>query len=535
MPLKIYNLHYSRLLSVPLLGWLCYRLQSELVACGLLHHCWMSRRQSPARHQLWQQLQQQRPDVCFCLAWQLGPQLRQLGLPYVLDYQGPALAQLSLSQLYDLQWAVILAQSVTRDSLHRLQSLLPTGFPIWKPYLVSLQQPLETPADFVKQTLFTLQQAGRLVIVGQGARPPTSVPLNGNHFPRICLDPPPLASWLPYPVQLLWKKGWQWWIRWRLQQLQQALHGLIFWAFDPDDWQRWSVLPTGTFHLYDCVDYFSSRDPDYHQRLQRQQQHILDQAELLCVNSSTLAKLHRRRRPDLEQVPQGFDWQTAQRIRSDYGGHQRGQGRSLVPTADWARQLHEQQRASLLTVTYLGLLSHRVDYRLLTELTTSCPQVTFCLPQTQLDWPVEDQHHPWRRQLDTLRQRPNVVWYPRLSRDQAFRLLSDSDLGLIPYDLNLESNRYCFPMKLLEHFWVGLPTLATPLAELEKYRPYVRTGRTAQQLARQLEWWQAHPLTVAQKAEMRAIAASHSWQHKVAQIENLIDQRLRPQLQEPLA
>ncbi len=512
-----YNLRYSRLLSLPLIGVSLYFLQLFLLRVGFLHTVWISRKAVPVRTRLLHLLQQ-KASVIFCQAWQLGEQLRPLQHNFVLVYRESHPRNLDLSDLYCLQWSLTLAQAVTPESISSLGELLPKNYPVWRTVALSVHQELSVQCDFIEQTVKELVRRKFVVVLVSHVKQPSHIKERYTDQAKVLLietPPPSFFSHLPYRLQLSATNIWKIFITLRIKYILQLFRNPLLWCFDPDDIQSLELFPPQIPTLYDCVDFYTSLDEKLKKKIEKNQQKLLRRATFVCVNSRTLDKIHKKIRKDVRLVPQGFDRSSfltvARKAKSE-------QVRAFFSA------LRERQKSYRGVVTYVGTLSYRVDYQLLIQVIRSTPKLLFCLPQTVLPWQAEDETTLWQQFLQELKALPNVLWFPQLKRVEVKMLLAQSNVGFIPYNTRFLFNRYCFPMKLFEHFSVGIPTVSTPIEELKYYADYVKVGRDSLQVRKHLLASVKKPLSSVQKKELEKLCQQHSWQAKVGTIVNLLNE-----------
>lgn len=511
-----YNIHCSKLLSLPVLGNLLYRMQLLMVKAGLSTQYWISRKDVPLRGQLLTEIEK-RAVIMFCSAWQLGRQLENLHGKYVFDYTGPHPKHLSLTELYNLEWALILAQSVTSQSIKKLGNLLPQSYPFWRPYILSVHQQLDVQCDFVQQTLNELLAQGNTVILFSHVQQPDTVKQELRkhrrliYFSSVC---PLRTSLLPFRLQKDVQSVWESIVRRTLYQYAPPQHHPVLWCFDPDDANILHFCPPQTTIIFDCVDYYTSTDQELNKRVTRDQRRLIDAADLMFVNSRTLKKLHSKQRTDNLLVPQGFDQQTF---------FVSSKGRRSKTSIRFFQKLNRTKTKYRAVVSFAGALSYRVDYPMLIDLIKHCPKYLFCLPETELSWPTEDQAVAWQQQLQHLRLLPNVLWFPRLQRSEVRALLEKTTVGLIPYDTSFELNRYCFPMKFFEYLSMGLPVLSTPIHELKYYPQFVSLGKNSLELRKKLHVLVRKRVTSQTKEAMKQLCLEHTWQKKIDAILSAID------------
>lgn len=118
------------------------------------------------------------------------------------------------------------------------------------------------------------------------------------------------------------------------------------------------------------------------------------------------------------------------------------------------------------TVVYLGGISGRIDFPLLTHVITRLKEVDFFFigslypvpVNSRFDWPSE-----YSNQWELLASLPNVYWLGSIPKNKILRTVSQFNIGIIPYDVRLYFNQYSHPMKLYEYLFVGLPVVSTNL------------------------------------------------------------------------
>src|SRR5690606_22425925 len=112
-------------------------------------------------------------------------------------------------------------------------------------------------------------------------------------------------------------------------------------------------------------------------------------------------------------------------------------------------------------IGFVGGISSRIDFPLVEALVKNNPQWNFAF------WgPIQTSEA--RRRMDRLRRRPNFTHGETQHKDAVPAIISHFDVATIPYDSSQSFNRYCYPMKLFEYFYMGKPILSTPIEELSR-------------------------------------------------------------------
>jgi len=507
MNLSIYRLQYSSLLGVPFLSDVLYRLQIRLIRLGVVHSGWVSRKDTVQRQVLISELRQ-RADFLFCSAWQLGFQLSDLNRQYIFHFPSKSIDHLSTADLYDLHWSLHFARSVTKESTQALKPILPRSYPLWRTYIICVRDPLEAQCDFVKQTVKQLlQRQSAVVILSHVRQHHVSAHFSGK-LGYLTTQPLVRNEALPYRLRLCINWCWNQLVTLRLRRLVNRLHSPLLWCFDPDDLSFYEMCPRQTFLLYDCVDFLTSLNPEVRQRLTYRHDQLLKKAHLVTANSRVLHEQLRQKRLQVVLVPQGFDLEAFQPTKT---------APSSKEVTNFFQDLDKKQHQAPI-ITFVGALSFRIDYRLLLEVIESCPQYIFCLPQTKLPWQSEDSVVKWDDMVVRLHQLPNILWYPQLQRQEVRRLIQQSVVGMIPYNITFEHNKYCFPMKTFEYFYEGLPILSTSIEELKHYPDLILIGDSAKQWKKHLNTLVTKKLTPEQQQQMRNLCHIHAWKEKISRI-----------------
>lgn len=105
---------------------------------------------------------------------------------------------------------------------------------------------------------------------------------------------------------------------------------------------------------------------------------------------------------------------------------------------------------------------------------------------------------------------PNAHALPWRSRQDSAKYAAGFDVGFMPYDCYNEDKLHCLPLKLFEYFALGLPVVATPILELQRYEDVVYFGDTAAELAAAVEEALREPPDSPKKRRRMEIAGSHT-------------------------
>ncbi len=155
---------------------------------------------------------------------------------------------------------------------------------------------------------------------------------------------------------------------------------------------------------------------------------------------------------------------------------------------------------------YVGLISVRLDLRMLHRLFAAHPEWTLVLMGTVYRSGCEDA-------LDWLTGLPNVHLLPPVPGEQVADFVRSFDMGLVPYRVTQETI-HASPLKVYEYLAAGLPVVAADVPGARQFEGVVSIATSA------AEWAEAigGALTTdsdAMRARRRAAVAPHTWDARV--------------------
>lgn len=277
----------------------------------------------------------------------------------------------------------------------------------------------------------------------------------------------------------------------------------IIWFFFPEHIHFFRWLKVKLTTIYDSVDYHQSSDSNHTNQIRYQEKQLIQSVDHFFVNSHTLAQLHSKTRKPDKIVPQGF------RI-NDF--------QNPLPTKINFKTIYPQKAV----IGFVGGLNYRLDYKLLIPLAKNNPQWHFVF------WgPV--QKDPQDLQFNTQQNLQKLISFSNVShgrsknRNEIPSIIKQFDICTIPYDTAQDFNKYCYPMKLFEYFYLGKPVISAPIQELARFPKLVTICRTPKQ-------WQVKITKLLQKTNTKKkhqqtkLANSNSWENKIRSILKHINQ-----------
>ncbi len=331
-----------------------------------------------------------------------------------------------------------------------------------------------------------------------------------------------------------------WWLRWsplmpltpapllgsfsatlRLRRLQRALQRVIndfatkapttarasqrdpiLWFFRPGQ-QHWIEPLRPRLVIYHVVDEYSAYPGLTPAQVQRQREldaQLTKRADLVFCTAQSLVEARRPLNQHTYYLPNAVDFAAFA---------------SPITSAPASPEAAASQSPTLAVV---GGINAKVDLALLAELAARRPHWLI-----KLAGPVNASADA--AALARLRSLPNVVFAGTAPPHEVPALLSRCDVGLIPYRLT-EQTRHVNPLKVYEYLAAGRAVVATPLPELHQFQPLVRLAADADSFVAAVEAALAEAHAPQAIAARRAVAATNTWDHRVARMTELIEQRL---------
>jgi len=273
----------------------------------------------------------------------------------------------------------------------------------------------------------------------------------------------------------------------------------IVWIFYPNLVTISEKLGKKYFTIFDCVDFFAVGTSAEKKEIIENERKLLKYADLVVANSKVLRKYLKKNRKDVNLVPQGF------RLES------------------FEKKIKKTKKLNTKgpIIGFVGAVNYRIDYSLLIRLAKRYPNWNFVL------WgPVSEKERvgkiTWRK-MQTLLRLPNVIHGCSENKEEIPGIISQFDIGMIPYDDTLDFNKNCYPMKLFEYFYLGKPVVSTPIEELKRFPKFIKIGKTANEWGWIIKDLLSKPWPKEYKAKQKNAAEENSWEEKIGKITSVIE------------
>jgi glycosyltransferase involved in cell wall biosynthesis len=249
----------------------------------------------------------------------------------------------------------------------------------------------------------------------------------------------------------------------------------------------------GEAHIvYHCVDEFSAFT-DAGQEVRERELDLLKKSDLVIASSEKLLESKRAVNPNTHLVLHGVDFE------------------HFARAADPSQEIATEIRAlSKPVLGFVGLIADWVDLPLIAELARTRPDWTIVLIG-RID-----------TDISIVQGIPNVHFLGPRPYAELPRYLRGMDIALLPFVQN-ELTYAANPLKLREYLAAGLPVVAAPLPEVQRFQPLVNLAGTAQEYVSQVATLLS-TRTVGPSRERSERVREESWDNKVGQLEEHLEQ-----------
>jgi uncharacterized SAM-binding protein YcdF (DUF218 family)/glycosyltransferase involved in cell wall biosynthesis len=270
----------------------------------------------------------------------------------------------------------------------------------------------------------------------------------------------------------------------------------ITWTFLPTPLARDLVMRLDSaLTIYYCIDDLASSSPEA-RRIAASEEQLFRDADLVFVTSEQLRQRAARISTRVHVFPFGVSLEAFERVRE-----------SDAPPPDDIAAIPRP------IAGYVGGLHQWVDRDLLCEVARRMPDTSIVLVG------------PEQADMSALRAFPNVHLLGKKAHADVPAYVKAFDAGLVPYRLS-DYTANVYPTKLNEYLAMGVPVVATDLAEIRRFNSdhgdIVSIGADAEQYAAAIRRALA-PSTPADRERRIAVARTNSWSSRIEAMAALID------------
>ena len=368
-----------------------------------------------------------------------------------------------------------------------------------KTIIIPLENSWYHSADFVRQTALVLSKHNQVYIYDQNHAYFFLKRNKKINYPKITkVHFYQVKYYLPFR-RFKWLEKLNRRFSFKLFLHQHRQQEQILWLFYPNYLDLAKLKSPQLTTLYDCVDY---------QEHQQQEQQLIKQVDYFFVNSKALQKLHQTSGRQAHYLQaQGFTQPKQKQLTKTK------QTKTIIQTAKGKK-----------VIGYVGGLNCRLDFPLLDYLVSQHPEWQFIFYGPKQYNPSKDLIYQPQTWLKRLGQYPNLSFGQSRKRQQVYQVMQQFDVALIPYNLDLPFNLYCYPMKVFEYLYLAKPIVSSHILELRQpqFKTFVQLAKTKQQWEIAIKKALNTQYTKQQIAQQKQLALDNSWLNKIEQIAAII-------------
>jgi hypothetical protein len=350
----------------------------------------------------------------------------------------------------------------------------------------------EHSADFLRQTALALSQKYTVIIYDQNnahffLKKPSTVhyPKHKNiFFHRVkYFIPLRRINWIEKLNHQL--------SFWLLLQKYKNVEKVL-WIFYPNFHDLSKIKNKKMISLYDCVD--------YSENLQKEIQ-LIRNVDYFFVNSLTLKKLHKNQiKKPLYIDAQGFFLPDEKKLKKP-------PLKKIKPT-----------------IGFVGGINYRLDFPLLNKLISKHPTWQFIFYGPRQKDIAKDHFYKTDYWLKKIKKHENVVFDQSKNRYEVYGLIQNLDVTIIPYNIKIAFNKYCYPMKIFEYLYFKKPIISSAIEELklEKFNKFIKIAKTNSGWEKYIKDFLENQPSLIIKEQGKKLAIANSWDQKIKKILKLI-------------
>ena len=269
----------------------------------------------------------------------------------------------------------------------------------------------------------------------------------------------------------------------------------ILWIFYPYYYDLAKIAAKSICKIYDCVDYNEN---------QKQEEALIDNVDYFFVNSLALKNLHKNK--------------SKKPIYLNAQGFFQPEDKKIVKFT-----LNKGNKKAI--IGYVGGINCRLDYQLLDQLIKKHPEYLFVFHGPEQKNPRLDKVYQTQKWIKKLKQYENTLFGSSADRNFIYGLIKNFDIAIIPYNLDLPFNQYCYPMKIFEYFYLGKPVISTGIEELKlkKFNQLIKIADSYAEWETAIKQLLSKSLSTDQEKKQKQLALNNSWKNKIDKLTKHLD------------
>jgi hypothetical protein len=128
---------------------------------------------------------------------------------------------------------------------------------------------------------------------------------------------------------------------------------------------------------------------------------------------------------------------------------------------------------------------------------------------------------------NNIRREGNLFVIPPASKQEVLYIISQCQVGFMPYDISDPHNLHCVPLKLLDYFAVGLPVVSSKLINITQYKELLFLCETYDEFESAIEKSLAEKINSDIREKRKEVYFSHSTKKTSERFKNIISQLVK--------
>lgn len=262
--------------------------------------------------------------------------------------------------------------------------------------------------------------------------------------------------------------------------------------------------------VYDIVDFHNSANPKKQKQLTEQKKLLLKKSAFIVANSNSLKNKYKiLTNKKILVVPQGFSYK-------------------IFNEKNKKTRIKLDRNKPL--IGFIGQISQRLNLSLLENLISQNKQWSFIFvgPKHHEVNISTNKNNDFLKNFKKIIKHQNCFWFQAQPKNKIATIIQQFDICMIPYDISYDFNRYCYPMKLFEYFYMGKPVLSTPIEELsrKKFKNFIYIGKNVTKWENHIKKLLKKPWPQKYQKQQNQLAINNSWKNKIEAISQIINDKI---------
>lgn len=264
----------------------------------------------------------------------------------------------------------------------------------------------------------------------------------------------------------------------------------------------WSVI-------FDIVDFHYSPDEKKQLILNKNKKYLLEKADYIFSISNSLLKIYKEfvkkekinLQKQIQIVPQGFDLDSFSKYNE--------KTKLVFPKGK-------------PIIGFIGQISERLDFKLMSNLVKENKSWNFVFVGPWHHESNVPENASYRNLFNKICEEENCFYYGKQPRKVVRSIIKNFDICIIPYNVSFKFNKYSYPMKIFEYFYVGKPVLSTEIKELARFSNFVKIGENSKVWRSEINQLLKEPWPLKKRLTQKNISVKNSWPNKLEEIYEFI-------------